>query len=93
MTTTMTTWMGWSAAHTSRPTWEEWRDLLQRRVFFKQREATMRLDGQADTPDTTDIAGARTAELERLCRQLSLENVALRTALQHWQHQLLPVGA
>lgn len=36
----MTTWKGWTAAQSSRLTWNEWQEQQQRRIFFARLELT-----------------------------------------------------
>jgi hypothetical protein len=79
----MASWKGWSAALHSRLTWNEWRDLQQRRIVAARVEAP--------TPDAS--RSDRVVELEQDCRRLAVENAALLAALRHWQDQPVTVGA
>jgi hypothetical protein len=79
----MASWEGWSAAFSSRLTWNEWQELQRRRVVAARAEAP--------TPGVS--MSDRVVELEQVCRRLAVENAALRAAVRHWQDQPVTVGA
>ena len=86
----MTSWRGWVAAQPSRLTWNEWRE-QQRRVSAAMSETPDTHDQPAD-PAMQTLPELRIAALEGLCSLLTVENVGLKTALNHWQRQPVAVG-